>query len=436
MIRSFLLSTASAGVLVLSSGMAQAAGFYIQEQSVSGLGAAFSGSVTNLKDPSTIYFNPAGLTEVPGAQAQLGAHLLIPSADLEDTGSTNPLVAGGGAISGNDGGNPYDPTPVPNGYVSVQYDNNLWFGVGVSAPFGLANEYDDDWFGRYDSIKTELAVIDIQPTIAYKVNDALSVGAGLNIQYADAELTNAANGGAGEGKSTLKGDDTSLGFNVGVRYQPWESTVFAASYRSAVNHELVGTAKNEGTTTADFDVQAHADLNLPDIATFGVAHNFSPRWTVMGQATWFGWSSFQDITTVTREGFSLPALAANYSAGDELSSIQQGYENTWAFALGAEYMHDDNWTFRGGAQFDATPTVDEYRTSRTPDGDRTWASLGGTYNFDDRWSMDFAGTYIWIDDETIDVTRNNSISPAGAAEVEANTEGNVGIVALSFTYKF
>jgi long-chain fatty acid transport protein len=427
----------AAGALALAAfsvSQAQAAGFYIQEQSVSGLGSAFSGSTTNINDASTVYFNPAGMTKLEGIQTQAGAHLLIPRSKLRDQGSTS---VGGAPITGGNGGNPYDPTPVPNGFATYQINDQLWAGIGVTAPFGLANEYDKDWFGRYDSIKTELKVIDIQPSIAYKVNDQLSLGAGVNVLFADAELTNAIFAGAGtEGVSNLKGDDWAFGYTLGVQYRPIESTTFGLSYRSAVSHTLEGRAKATGTTVADFSVKAKADLDLPDMLTFGASHKLDNKWTIQGQATWFGWNNFEDITATLKEPLFLLGGAVNLASGDELTSVKQGYKNTWAFSVGAEYEHSDEWTFRGGVQFDQTPTTNTYRTSRTPDGDRTWLSGGATYKINDQLSLDMAATYIWIDDGKIDVTRNNSFNPALATDVKAKTSGNVGIVALGLSYKF
>ena len=412
--------TLSAMGTALSGATANAAGFYIQEQSVSGLGSAFSGSTTNIEDASTIYFNPAGMTKLPGTQVQAAAHLLIPSSDLTDTGSTAP--PGAPAIGTDDGGNPYSPSPVPNGFASYQVNDQIWVGLGVTAPFGLANEYNDDWFGRYDSIETELLTLDVQPTVAFKVNDQLSLGAGVNIQYADAKLTNAAYFGGGlEGVSELEGDDWSYGYTLGLQYRPLESTTLGLSYRSAISHTLEGSVSVNGTA-ADFDVGGEADLNLPDIATFGVSHKLNDKLTLMGQATWFGWNNFEDID-------------AEVDTGTDPAAVVQNYQTTWAFAAGAEYEHSDAWTFRGGMQFDQTPTTDEYRTTRTPDGDRTWLSGGATYNFNERMSLDLAATYIWIDDQEINLTRNNAV-PALASQVSADTEGNVGIVAVGFNYKF
>lgn len=399
----------------LSSTAADAAGFYIQEQSVRAQGAAFSGSTTTLNDASVIYYNPAGMAALSGTQVQAGVHIIAPSSDLDDTGST---LGGAPVTSTGDGGNPYDPTPVPNFHASHQVNDQWWVGLSVSAPFGLANKYDDGWFGRYDSIETELTAIDVQPTVAFKLNDQLSFGAGINIQRAEAKLSNALFAGT-EGQARLDGKDVSFGYTLGATWTPNDRTVVGASYRSAVSHELDGDLLIQGSGGADTNVPGTADLNLPDIATVGLAYDVTNKLTAQAQATWFGWSNFEDITTLV--------------GGTQVNQIVQDYQNTFAFAAGLEYDYNEQWDFRGGIQFDETPTTDQFRTSRTPDGDRTWAALGGTYKLNDNLDIDFAGTYIWIDDETINVTRNIAAVPA---VVSADTEGNVGILSVGLNYKF
>ncbi len=200
----------SALALLGSVQTADAAGFYIKEQSVTGLGRAFAGESAVAEDASTIFFNPAGMTRLQGPEATAGVHLLVPRADLENRGSSSSVRTPAGAptrpISGSDGGNPYDPTPVPNAYFAYPLmDRDLWVGLGVSAPFGLANKYDADWFGRYDSIETDLLTIDIAPSVAYKVLDWVSIGGGIDIQYADAKLTNAFFAGPATGHHFRRG---------------------------------------------------------------------------------------------------------------------------------------------------------------------------------------------------------------------------------------
>ncbi len=416
---------------ILTPAAANAAGFYIQEQSVRGLGSAFSGSVTSIDDASTIYFNPAGMTKLERAQVNLGVNLLVPSAKLKDNGSTfdvnGPFPPAPGPVGGGNGGNPYNPTPVPNAFAAMPLtaDNALWAGIGITAPFGLASDYGDDWFGRYDSTKTELKVINIQPSVAYKATEWLSIGAGVDVQYSEADLRSAiSNLGATEGELKLKGDDWSVGYNIGFLLKPVETTEIGVHYRSAVSHELEGDYKITGLTGlglagfGNVDTGGSANLDLPDMATFGIGHQATQKLRLMAQATWFGWNNFQDIDPERSDGVAV-------------DPIVQNYQTTWAFAVGAEYDINDQWTVRGGYQFDETPTTDEYRTSRTPDGDRNWFSLGATYNWTPDLAIDMAATYINVDEGSIDVARNG-----GLAQVSADTDGSVGIFALGLNYKF
>ena len=425
------LSLLSAAALVGVSVQAEAAGFYIQEQSVRGLGSAFSGSVSNLSDPSTIYFNPAGMTKLEGMQAQAGVNLLIPNSEVKNNGSTAAQTT----VVGGPSGNPYDPTPVPNGFLSYQVNDRIWAGVGVTAPFGLGSDYGDNWFGRFDSTKTELAVIDIQPTIAYKVNDFISLGAGLNIAHSSADLRNRVQLGVGqanEGYSRLTGDDWGFGYSFGVQLKPLPTTTIGINYKSEVHHELdgkirVSTGPGAGAgaiaAAAANTSNGSAKLVTPDHLTFGLAHQVNSRLTVQGQATWFGWNNFGSIDAYRDSG----ALA---------SSVQQNYQTTWAYALGAEYMASDKWMLRAGVQFDETPTTDEYRTSRTPDGDRTWLSMGATYALTPKIDLDLAGTYIFVEDGTINLNRGGSPLGLAAGNMRAKTEGNVAIIATGVSYKF
>lgn len=406
-----ILTLATVSVIAIQVNNANAAGFYIQEQSTSGLGSAFAGQVATPRDSSTVYFNPAGMTKLKGSHANFGVNIISPSAKLTNTGSVIPL---GGATGGN-GGNPYDPTPIPNGSISHEFiEDRVWIGISVSAPFGLANEYDKGWFGRFDSTKTRLTTTDIQPSFAVKVNDKLSIGGGVNIQYVDANLEKTVNLGAGETTSILNGDDMSIGYNFGLLYEPIEGTTFGAHYRSGINHKLEGRVDIIGT--ANF--VATANLNLPEILQFGFNHKVNDKLSLLGGATWYGWNSFREIRVLN-------------AAGGEVSNTIQGYKNTWAFAVGTEYEYSDKWTLRAGYQFDATPTTDEFRTTLTPDGDRNWVSTGATYKFNDRISLDLAVTYIDIANETINVSRNSNL-----ATIKADTKGNVGIAALGLNYRF
>lgn len=419
----FLLLSAVCGAAFATQ--AQAAGFYIQEQSVRGLGSAFSGSTTTLDDASTIYFNPAGMTKLQGTQIQAGVNLLIPDSEVKNNGSVAPAAAAG--VIGGPSGNPYDPTPVPNGYISHQLNESMWVGLGITAPYGLGSDYGDNWFGRFDSTKTELSVIDIQPTFAYKINDMISVGIGANIAHSEADLRNRVLiGAATEANSKLTGDDWGFGYTVGVQLKPLPTTTIGLTYKSEAHHNLDGkiqVTNLAGGAVAALSSNGSAKLTTPDHATIGIAHDVNDRLTVQAQATWFGWNNFDRITAFRDSG----AVA---------SDVFQGYQNTMAYAIGAEYKVNDTWKVRGGIQFDETPTTDLGRTSRTPDGDRTWFSLGTTYSLAQNIDLDFAGTYIAVEDGDINLTRGGGGALGAAGQMKAKTEGSVGILAAGVSYKF
>ncbi|MCG5494278.1 OmpP1/FadL family transporter [Ectothiorhodospira variabilis] len=443
------LSCAVAGALALSGATlwhspVKAAGFYIQEQSVSGLGRAFAGEAAVAQDSSTIFFNPAGMVFLPGTEVQAAVHLLVPKADVSDGGSTATTPGTGGAplrYEGGSGGNPYDPTPVPNVFISHQHDERTWFGFGLTAPFGLANHYDDDFFARYDSTETDLKVLNLQPSMAYRLTDRLAIGGGIDIQYADATLKNAIPdptipGGpavvSDGGETRLDADSWDYGFNLGLMWEMTDATRLGLHYRQGIKHTLDGKASVRNPpglipqVGEGFTEDGKADLHLPDMLALGVRQELNDRLTLMAQYKWFKWSNFDEIRV-------------RFDSGRPDNVVEQNYKDSWALAVGAEYQVDDRWTLRGGLQYDRTPTQDGYRTTRTPDGDRTWYSLGASYEQGPNWGFDVAYTYIDISRESLDLERKFE-APNGdtfaTIDLTGTTEGHVHILAAAVRYRF
>src|SRR5262245_10994098 len=206
---------------------AWATGFFVEQQSVQGVGRAQAGAAAAATDVSTVFFNPAGMTRLPGAEGSIGVNILFPKISFENNGSTAATLGTGGvptSYSGGSGGNPGQVTPVPNLYIAAPLSADLWIGLGVNFPFGLGAKYDSDWFGRYDSIESRLTTINVSPVVAYRILPNLSLGGGIDYQYADAKLTSAipdllTPGGpsaATDGLFELRGNDSSFGYNVGI----------------------------------------------------------------------------------------------------------------------------------------------------------------------------------------------------------------------------
>lgn len=407
-----------AAFLLLFPSITHAAGFYIQEQSVSGLGASFAGQAAMPRDSSVLFFNPAGIAHLDGRQVNIGVHMIYPHAAIEDTGTT----IGGFTLdqlgrANGDGGNPGSLSPIPNAYFATPLndDKSWWFGIGLSAPFGLGVEYEDDFFARYLTTKVELRTLDLQPTIAWKPNEFIAVGGTLVFEHVRANFQQKL---ANEDLVRLQGDDLSMGYNLGIMLTPLSGTRVGLDYRSEINHDAHGRQTTENGTLG-LNANASAKIKLPDIATAAIAQDVGDRWTLLGQVSRFGWNNFDTLEVIPESAFTVgPTLSFNY-------------QNTWAYSLGAEFEADENWTFRAGWQYDQTPTTIEGRTAMNPDGDRNWFSGGVTYQWNDRLSLDLAGTYIDIEEERLRQSR------AGTVEVRANANDTYVVIgAIGLNYKF
>jgi long-chain fatty acid transport protein len=320
-----------------------------------------------------------------------------------------------------------DPTPVPNLYAAFRFDDAVTVGLGVNAPFGLKTEFHPGWFGRYDAIEASLRTINVSLVAGYKIDSRLSIGGGIDLQYARATLSSAipnplALGGptaATDARVGTVGHDWSPGFNVGVLYKldPNGRTRVGAHYRSGMKHELEGSTAITGFTgvlagfNGLFDVRS--DLRLPAIATVGVRHELPNGVVLLGEIEWFDWSKFKEVRT-------------RFNNGSPDAVRQTNYRDAWAFAVGAEYkVPRTDWTARGGVQLDKTPTTDAWRDTTVPDADRLWLGVGATYRFSKKVSLDMAFNHVFLRDTSIAVRRTfdggTTAVTSGAATNVVNT---------------
>ncbi|MBI4030149.1 MAG: outer membrane protein transport protein, partial [Proteobacteria bacterium] len=426
--------------LILPADKARGAAFMLQENSPAQQGTSFAGTVAHPTDASTVFYNPAGMAELNGAQAQINTSVIIPNLDFTDTGSTVSTPASGGlpvASGGGNGKQPFGPVAVPNIYAAIPLmDGAVWAGLGITAPFGLKNDYGSEWVGRYDSTKSSLVVMDVAPSIAAHVMDNLSVGAGINIQRAEASLQSAipdpADGtpdSGTDGHATLDGDGLAVGYNVGLLYKPIKNLRIGAQYRGKIDNELDGhltTRAPVGVGGAVTRRAATADLKLPDQATIGFAYDVNDAWTVMARGSWIGWSNFNEIRVKFDDG-----------GADQVTATD--YDDSYAFAVGTEWRYRPALTLRAGFQYDETPTVDLWRSTSIPDSDRYWLSFGGTYAIMENFMIDFAATHMFLDDNKINLSgssQKNFAAIGSTATVRGDIEPSANIFALSAKYKF
>ena len=424
------LRLASAGILTLIAPGVMASGFALLEQSASQMGNAFAGGSAIANDASTIYFNPAGMTRLP---RQLVGGLHVIQTQAEFSGSANDPL-GNPVTTGGDGGDAGGVGLVPNLYFTLPINSSIVLGLGINAPFGLSTEYDDDWVGRYQAIESEVTAININPSIAFKATNTLSVGFGVNYQYMDAKLTQnidqgslciptlmapppaglglgaaaaaaACAAGAGTGIpltpqgndafAKVEGDDWAGGYNVGLLYEPSADTRVGLAYRSKIKQQLKGDGRfrnahplfTSNQVFVNTDVLAAVDL--PKTISLSVYHNLNAKWSVMADATRTGWSSFEE-------------LRIEYDSFQPDTVVEEDWNDSMRYAVGVDYRYNNQWTFRGGLAFDESPIPDdEHRTARIPGEDRTWVAVGFGYQMTQSLGLDVGYSHLFVEDPEV-----------------------------------
>ncbi len=430
-----------------------ASGFAIIEQSVSGLGNAYAGGSASAEDATTIFFNPAGMTRLEGQQVVAGAHVIIPKTEFDAETASNLL---GGSLGSNDGGNGGVTAFVPNFYYSNKLSDKFSFGLGISAPFGLTTDYPKSWVGRYHAIESDVLTININPAIAYQVNQQLSVAAGVSAQYIDVTLSSMVDGGlvafsaAGSPPALIPlvsdpqydvfventADDWGYGFNLGLLYEFSAATRLGFAYRSEIKHKLEGKVKSAvpaaltGLNPALAGAFQRQDINgtvtLPASASLSIYHQLSEKLALMADLTWTEWSSFDELV-IKFEGAGI--------AGQSNSTTTENWDDSWRYSLGASYQATDALLLRAGVAFDETPISDKYRTPRIPGEDRYWVSLGAGYQLRENMTIDCAYTHLFIPDSKLEKSATDAEDRARGTLI-GEYENRIDIVSVQLSYRF
>lgn len=414
------LTALSTFALSLGATSAYAAGFQLLEQNASGLGNAYAGSAAVAENASTIFYNPAGMSFLPGVNVSTGIAAVKPSFKFKDNGnSRNPLALGGGRPLGGNGGDAGGWEFVPNFATSWQLNQRWHIGLGIGAPFGLSTHYDDDWAGQFQSRKFKIQTININPSVSYKVNDMVALGAGVNWQRIDAEYTKQQVIGPGMSRAAkLEMDGDAWGWNLGAMLQPGPDTRVGLSYRSKIKHSASGTTKIQNL--AKFD--ARADVDLPDTAILSLMHSLTPRWDLLADVSWTGWSSIPELEI------------RNSGPGAQSDRLNLKFRDTWRFAVGANYKVSEQWKLKFGVAYDQSPVHDENnRPTSLPDNNRIWLSTGFQYQATKNTTLDVGYTYLHLRKTKID-NDGESLATKGRVAGEYSSKGN--IIGVQLTSRF
>lgn len=359
-----------------------AAGFQLSEQSAIQMGRAMAGAGVVGDDLSAVHYNPAGMTLLSGTRMQATGTWVAVNLDYEgDSGQSE-----NGRLKGQ---------IIPAGFITHQINDSLWAGLGLTVPYGMGTEFGEGWEGRKRGTESMILTFDINPNLAWKVNEKLSVGGGVSLQYAKAEL--------GSGRivsenghtinSNVKGDSWAWGWNVGVMFQPVETVRLGLAYRSNISHNADGhtTLNNvpvktdNGLVLTNIRSDMEVRIKTPDTITFSATWEATDALRLSGTARWSKWSNFHSLDVQNLD-----------LAGTQFSStvVENNWDDTWFFSVGADYKLNGQWTIRGGVAYDQGPVENQYRMAVIPDTDRVWFSGGASYKYTDNLTFDFGATYI------------------------------------------
>ncbi len=358
---------------------AHAGGFAIREQSAEFQGMSFAGAAAGGSGLSSMFWNPATITQHDGMKGDYNGSLVMPYARAKDEA--------GGIAGTNDSGDIGKTAFVPATYSSYQINEMFWVGLAMTAPFGMKTENDPNSRGALYGYKSKIITMNINPVVGVKLNDFISVGAGLQINYMKGDLTNALGGAE---IAQVKGDDWGAGFTAGITITPTDMTTIGIGYRSRVKHTLKGTYYNAlgGIPLGPASVKH----TLPDMLTFSVRQQITDNLTLAGSVEWVNWSLF-DKFNITRSGILLNPTANTYN-----------WKDSWFFAVGTEYKYSDTLTLRVGYAYEDSPVPDSSRAVRVPDNNRHWLSVGASWVAGDWLTLHAGYSHLFVKDGNVNIT--------------------------------
>jgi long-chain fatty acid transport protein len=444
-LRTILLTGTALGSLALGTMAAQAGGFAIREQSAyfqgmsfAGVAAGGSGSIASMFwNPATLTQAPLGITVENSATGIFGNSVITPTAAT--LGPFNLLAA---PFSLGGSGNIAERAFVPAGYLSYNTGGPWAFGVAMNGPFGLVTNPRREWAGQFYSRESEVWSLNVTPQAAYKVNDWISVGVGMQVQYMRVQLDSAFPGSVTPGGLPIVNSDTLALFakgidfcwTAGVTLTPTSWTSIGLGYRSGINQTIQGNADRPAFSAPPLppfpaaSATIRTTIPLPDTLTLGVRQKITEQFTLLGTAEWTRWSRF-DRVPVQVNPAGLPGVP---------NELPFGWSDGWFASVGAEYQFTPTIGVRTGLGFERSPITDAVRTTRLPDNDRIWASAGISYAYSERLTFDLGYTHIFVKDAPIDLSAasgNPSFNPSLGTFI-GNAQTDIDIVSLGVRFRF
>lgn len=318
-----------------------AAAFQFYELGTPIIGTADVGQAAVASDASTAYFNPAGMSQLKSTQYMLASQMITPKTNFSPSTRTT--------ISGNNGGSAGLLIPGLGGYYVYRYSPKVQLGLSLTSPYGGLLTYNDGWVGRFIVQNLQLITLNLNPSIAYKINNWVTIAVGVAAEYAKLQQTVALPlTHLIDGQANVKVDNFAPGFNAGILITPTDQTKIGVAYRSRITHNF------SGDTTflrIDREPKTTTKMVLPHNVIMSLSQNLTSKFAVLGELGWAGWSSMQD-TTVRIAGFS--------------ATTRLDWHNTWRAGLGSQYKLTPHLLVQAGASYDSSPTNASHRVPDLP----------------------------------------------------------------------
>ena len=431
----FLFRASLVAASVAAASSAYSAGFALNDHSATASGKALAGVAASNADISASFWNPALFVNAKETTVFVSGAYVMPSMDVTNIAANNAAAARGTAIVGSTtNSDSVDDTFVPSFYFAKPLSDKTVAGISLNAPFGLSGDYGDDWAGRFHATETSLQDIALSFSLAHRINSWASVGASVQAHKAEVVLASAVGFVGREGDGRIEADDTSYGYSLGVALEPIKGTRLGLGYRSEVDFDFKGDVKYTNVTGLNaaltglgqpnlINTTVSDSITLPSVLTLSMEHDLTQKLIIGFSAIKTGWGALDGLNI----DFESPSTQAN-------SVLTFGFEDQWMYSTGLTYAYSDKLTLRTGVAMDNSPVTDKYRSARTPDGDRKWVSVGGTYDFNDMTSATLAFTHVMIDD--VSVNRTNLTEDTARGKLKADYESSANVVSVAVNMAF
>jgi long-chain fatty acid transport protein len=471
-----------------------ASGYKLNEQGASGAGNAYAGRAAVVEDASIVFYNPAGMVKLKRAELTVGGSYIdaTGSFDLDSyTNSANQLYSSLEGSPYSDGGDFIPSAMVPYVYFAAPINDKFAAGFGIFAPFGTNTDYSDNFVGGGFADETQLTSIEFQPAVAYRLNDQVSIGFGLDITYMKGLLSKQAdlvpyneqfeglNGGTGPADTTgankpysdykgfenhyeVSGDDWQLGYNLSMMWDVNSDITVGVAYRSEMKFKLKGDSEfaqkedvaalyspaagsyfivpadsgyAQATGTAPDgtipDQGSEVPITTPQSLTLSYAQQLTNKFQLVAGATWTQWSVFENFDVKSTESELGKIEALSGLGNGYIGHIEENWQDTVAVAIGANYQLNDDWLLRTGYANDQSPVSNSYRTARVPDNDRQWLSAGVNYRINQDVDVDFAFSYLFFEDTKVNEYDRNL--DGSVKEGSSNLQGTYSMDAIAYS---